>query len=292
MEASGFQMRAKVQETIREWLLITLGTMLIGIGVYFFKFPNHFSTGGVTGMAVVLAHFIPAVTPGLLVILINGLLLVVGFAVFGRSFGIKTTYASMVQSLTIWILERTLPLTAPLTSQPFLELIFAVSLPAVGAAILFNLSASGGGTDIIAMVLKKYSALHIGNALLISDSLVTLGAFVFGIETGLFSLFGLLMKSVMIDLVLENIHINKCFHIITAYPEPIIDFVTCSLRRGATMLKGEGAFTHEGLTVILTVVNRQQAVALRRYVKATDQGAFILITDTGEIIGKGFRGLN
>lgn len=285
-------MKGKIKETIREWLLITLGTVLIGVGVYFFKFPNHFSTGGVTGLAVVLDHFIPSFTPGDLVLLVNGLLLILGFAVFGRNFGLKTVYASVVQSMTIWILERLVPLTAPLTGQPFLELIFAVTLPAIGAAILFNLNASGGGTDIIAMVMRKYTALNIGNALFISDSLITLGAFAFGVETGLFSVLGLAIKSVMIDLVLEHIHSNKCFHIITGYPEPILSFVVNTLQRGATVLQGEGAFTHQGQKIILTVVNRHQAVLLRRFVKSTDQKAFILITDTGEIIGKGFRGLN
>ena len=182
---------------------------------------------------------------------------------------------------------------APMTSQPFLELLFAVSLPAIGSAILFNLDASTGGTDIVAMILRKYTSLNIGRALMYSDLIITLLACVaFGMETGLFCIAGLVMKSVLVDMVLENIKIHKCFHIITSKPEPIIQYITEELHRGATEMHGEGAFTHENKTVLLTVMNRRQAILLRKYVKTVDPNAFLLITNTGEIIGKGFRGVN
>ena len=286
--------RAKPQKQIvKEWLLITLGIVFLTVGVYFFKFPNNFSTGGVSGLSVILAHYIPSMTPGTFVTVINVLLLLLGFAVFGRSFGMRTTYASLLFSGLTWLLERVLPMQAPMTSQPLLELIFAVSLPAVGSAILFNLDASSGGTDIVAMVLKKFTNLNIGRALMCSDCIITVMACVaFGMETGLFSILGLLMKSLLVDMVLENINTHKCFHIITAHPETIQDFIVKNLHRGATALQGEGVFTHEGRTVLLTVVNRHEAILLRKYIKAVDPTCFLLISYTGEIIGKGFRGVN
>ena len=281
------------QQTMKEWLLITLGIVCLTIGVYFFKFPNHFSTGGVSGLSVILAHYFPKFTPGTFVTVINVLLLLVGFAVFGRSFGVRTTYASLLFSGLTQLLERIVPLSQPMTSQPLMELIFAVSLPAVGSAILFNLDASSGGTDIVAMVLKKYTSLNIGRALLCSDCVITVMACVaFGMETGLFSILGLLMKSLLVDMVLENINTHKCFHIITTHPEVITDFIVNNLHRGATQLHGEGAFTHQGREVLLTVVNRREAILLRKYIKHVDPGCFLLITNTGEIIGKGFRGTN
>ena len=286
--------RAKPRmQTIREWLLITLGIVCLTVGVYFFKFPNNFSTGGVSGLAVILAHYIPEMTPGTFVTVINVALLLLGFAVFGRSFGVRTTYASLLFSGLTWLLERVIPMQGPMTTQPLMELIFAVALPAVGSAILFNLDASSGGTDIVAMVLKKYTRLNIGRALMCSDCIITVMACVaFGMETGLFSILGLLMKSLMVDMVLENINTHKCFHIITANPEKIQDFIVEHLHRGATALQGEGVFTHEGRTVLLTVVNRHEAILLRKYIKAVDPTCFLLITNTGEIIGKGFRGVN
>ena len=283
----------KKQNPLREWLLITAGILILTVGVYFFKFPNHFSTGGVTGIAIVLGHYIPSITPGTLVTIINVLLLVVGFAVFGKSFGIRTVYASLLMSGTLQLLEAIIPLDQPMTSQPLVELMFAVGLPAVGSAILFNLDASSGGTDIIAMILRKYTSLNIGIALLCSDIIITVSAcFAFGMETGLFSVLGLIIKSLFMDVVMDNLMIKKCFQIITSAPQPIEDFITGTLHRGATQLHGEGVYSHEGKTILLTVVSRHEAVLLRNFIRKNDPSAFLIITSSTEIIGKGFRGVN
>ena len=278
--------------TIREWLCITAGIMIMTAGIYFFKFPNHFSTGGVTGIAIVLGHYIPSMTPGTFVTVINVLLLLLGFAVFGRSFGIRTVYTSMLMSGLLRLLEIVCPMDAPMTNQPLVELLFAVGLPAVGSAILFNMNASSGGTDIIAMILKKHTSLNIGLALLCSDTIITLSACVaFGMETGLFSVLGLIIKALFVDLVMDNLRVKKCFQIITSDPEPIEDYIMKELHRGATQLHGEGVYTHEGKTVLLTVVSRHEAVLLRDFIKENDPGAFMIITSSTEIIGNGFRGV-
>jgi uncharacterized membrane-anchored protein YitT (DUF2179 family) len=275
----------------QEYLLLTMGSLLIAVGVYFFKFPNHFSTGGVSGISIILNHYFAAVSPATFMFIINQLLLAVGFLVFGRSFGLRTAYCSLVMSGAAWILEAALPMSAPMTTQPLMELIFAVTLPAVGSAILFNLEASSGGTDVVAMILKRYTSLNIGISLLCADFAITLAACVaFGMETGLFSILGLMIKAVVVDMVLENIKVHKSFQIITTVPERIVRFVVEELHRGATELRGEGAYTHQEKTVILTVVSRAEAIKLRRYARETDPACFILITNTGEIIGKGFRG--
>lgn len=278
--------------TIREWLCITAGIMIMTAGIYFFKFPNHFSTGGVTGIAIVLGHYIPSMTPGTFVTVINVLLLLLGFAVFGRSFGIRTVYTSMLMSGLLRLLEIVCPMEAPMTNQPLVELLFAVGLPAVGSAILFNMNASSGGTDIIAMILKKHTSLNIGLALLCSDTIITLSACVaFGMETGLFSVLGLIIKALFVDLVMDNLQVKKCFQIITSDPEPIEEYIMKELHRGATQLHGEGVYTHEGKTVLLTVVSRHEAVLLRDFIKENDPGAFMIITSSTEIIGNGFRGV-
>ena len=280
----------KEQRTnLREWIYITAGILVMTAGIYFFKFPNHFSTGGVTGIAIVLGHYLPGVSPGALVTIINVGLLILGFAVLGRSFGIRTVYASLLMSGMLDLLEVLCPLSAPLTSQPLVELFFAVGLPAVGSAILFNLGASSGGTDILAMILRKYTAMNIGIALLCSDIIITVSAcFAFGMETGLFSILGLIIKSLFMDMVTDNLKTKKCFQIITSDPAPIEHFITTVLHRGATRLHGEGSFTHEGKTVLLAVVSRHEAVLLRNYIRKQDPAAFLIITSSTEIIGKGF----
>ncbi len=285
--------RSMEENPVLVWTLLTMGGLLTAVGIYFFKFPNHFSTGGVSGLSVILGHYFPSITPGDFVMVINMLLLVIGFLLLGKEFGVRTAYVSTLMSGAVWVLERVLPLSEPLTTQPFMELIFAVALPAVGSAILFNLDASTGGTDIVAMLLRKFTSLDIGKALICSDLVITLMACVaFGMETGLYSILGLVIKSLLVDMVLENIHTHKCFHIITGHPAPIEEYIKNNLKRGATKLHGEGIYTHEGREVLLTVVGRREAVLLRRYIKSVDPEAFMLITNTSEIIGKGFRGVN
>ena len=258
---------------LQEWIMITAGILIMSAGIYFFKFPNHFSTGGVTGISIVLGHYIPSMSPATFVTVINAALLILGFAVFGRSFGIRTVYASLLMSGTLQLLEVIYPMEAPMTSQPLVELLFAVGLPAVGSAILFNLDASSGGTDI-------------------SDTIITLSACVaFGMETGLFSVLGLIIKGLFVDMVMDNLRVKKCFQIITSRPEPIERFITRELHRGATQLHGEGVYTHEGKTVLMTVVSRHEAVQLRNFIRENDPGAFLIITSSTEIIGNGFRGV-
>lgn len=279
-------------DTLKEYSMLTVATLLLIVGVYVFKFPNNFSFGGVTGISVILAKIFN-LSASTYNFIINTVLLVLGFIFLGTSFGIKTVYVSMLSSFGLSFLEKHFPMSAPLTSQPVLELVFAIVLPALSAAILFNMNASGGGTDIIAMILKKYTHFDIGMALFIVDFLITLTAFiVFDAETGLFSFCGLLAKSLVIDSAIENINLCKYFTIICNSPEPICEFIHTQLKRSATIYEAKGAYSHQNKSVILTVMKRSQAVELRNFVKKTEPTAFIMITNSSEIIGKGFRGFN
>lgn len=283
--------RAREITTPERYLLLTLGILITSIGVYFFKFPNNFSTGGVSGLSLILGRMIPSevFTPSVLMLIINMALLVVGFAFIGRDFAFSTVYCSMLLSLLMNIFERICPLSRPLTTQPFLELCFAVLLPAFGSAILFHLGASSGGTDIIAMILRKFTRMNIGLALMVADSLITVAAlFFFGIESGLYSILGLLIKSAVVDYVGDSFRRKKCFQIITADPKPIVDFIVTRLHRGATLEDVQGAYTSGHKTMIITVLNRSQAMALRRYIHSADPHAFMIITASTEIVGKGF----
>lgn len=284
--------RQKIRQTFWEYLLLTVSTLILVVGVYLFKFPNHFSFGGVTGIAVVLSAVMPA-TPGNITFLINMILLLFGFLFLGKEAGIKTVYVSVLTSVGLSVAELLFPMKHPLTDEPVLELIFAIVLPAFSAAIFFNTGASGGGTDIVAMILKKYTKLNIGAALFIVDlGIVIAACFVFDAQTGLCSLCGLLAKSLVVDGVIENINLCKYFTIICDNPQPICDFITNELGRSATIQHAEGAYRHNEKTVIITITKRSQAVELRNFIRKTQPGAFIAITNSSEIIGKGFRGFN
>lgn len=214
------------KQNLKTFLLITFGTFIFAIGIYFFKFPNNFSTGGVSGISILLGRIFPSFSTADIMWIINIILLIVGFIILGRGFGVLTVYCSMLLSFLTWLFEKVIPLSKPLTDQPFLELCYGMMLPAVGSAILFNCNASSGGTDIVAMILKKYTSLDIGKALLVSDALIAFSAtFVFDIRTGLFSLLGLAIKAFMVDSVIEGINLCKYFSIVTTHPEEICDYI-------------------------------------------------------------------
>ena len=282
---------AKPISTLERYLLLTVGSLIMAVGIYFFKCPNNFSTGGVSGLSLILGRMLPSeiLTPSTFVLIINTALLIVGFIFLGRNFAFSTVYCSMLLSLAVNVMERFYPMAHPLTNQPLLELCFAVLLPAFGSAILFNLNASSGGTDIIAMIVRKYTSLNIGMALMVADALITVaGLFCFGIQAGLFCILGLLMKSVLVDYVMDSFRTKKCFQIITTNPDPIVEFITVNLHRGATLEDVYGAFHHERKTMIITVLTRAQALALRRFIHTNDPHAFMVITASTEIVGKGF----
>ena len=281
------------KENLKEFLLINAGTLLITLGVYFFKFPNNFSTGGVTGISIVLTKYFPSLSASSFVSILNIILLVIGFMVFGRGFGFKTAYSSLFMSAVLEFLQRFYPMSAPFTDQPLMELLFAVGLPAVGSAILFNIDASNGGTDIVAMIMKKYTSLDIGKSLMLSDLVITLLAGVaYGMRAGMFSMLGLIIKTTLLDSVMESFNMCKYFTIVTKNPDLICNFIIKELNRSATCVKGQGAFAHEAETIVLAVMTRGQAIYLRRFIRLNDPKTFMMITNTSEIIGKGFRGTN
>ena len=279
----------KVKQFLTEYALLTLGTALVAMGTYFFKFPNHFSTGGVTGIAVILSSIFPSVSSSLFASVINVAFLLLGFGVLNRGFGVRTVYCSLLFSGMLAGLEWLVPLSSPLTDEKLLELFFGVILPALGSAILFNTQGSTGGTDILAMILKKFTSLDIGMALLYVDVLIAGSTLILiDIETGLFSLLGLVLKSVLVDSVIESLNRKKSFILVTSCPEEVCDFITHTLHRSATFWKGEGAYSHQDKWVVLTALSRAQAGALRRHLESIDPHAFMIVTNSSEIFGKGF----
>ncbi len=289
-----------MKHKLKNFALMNLGILLTTVGVYFFKIPNGFSTGGVSGIAVVVAgvagQHLPALAPYLtsanVLTVINVLLLIVGFIFLGKGFSVKTVYCSLLFSFGTFALEHLCPMQGPLTDQPFLELVYAILLTAIGSALLFFTEASSGGTDIVALILKKYTSLDIGKALLVTDFIIAVSSFwVFGVQTGLFSLLGLFAKAFLVDGVIENMNTSKYFTIITSKPDEISSYITESIHHSFTKIQGIGGYTGEQRTVLLTVCRRVEGARLKKIVKQIDPGAFVIVSNSSEIIGKGFRGI-
>ena len=287
----------KFHMNLKNFLFMNFGILLMAIGIYFFKTPNGFATGGVSGLSLILANVFPILTQAKYMLIINALLLLLGAIILGKECGVMTVYCSLMLSFENWALEELIPLNGTLTAYPLLELVYAVLLTGIGSAIIFKCKASSGGTDIIALILKKHTSMNVGTALLCSDFLIAAATFLrftdgevtIDPQTGLFSMLGLFAKVFIVDDIIDSIDMCKSFTIITTEPDKITSYIMQDMRHGVTTQPARGAYTGAEKTVIITVCRRTEAIKLRRHVLSVDPHAFIIINKTSEIMGKGFR---
>ena len=277
-------------DRLKYWLKVEAGVLLLTIGVYFFKTPNNFATGGVSGLSLLLARALPLHTQAQYMAAINVILLIIGAVVLGKECNGLTVFCSLQFSALNWLLEVLVPMNKPFTEEPLMELIYAMFLSGIASGILFDCNASSGGTDIIALILRKYSTLDIGRALLVTDMVIVISNFfINGIAAGLYSLLGLFMKTFLIDNIIESMNLCKAFTIVTTKPDEIGRFIMDELRHGVTMYEAKGGYTLGSKSMLLTVCRRADAIRLRRFAKQVDPDSFIIITNSSEIIGRGFR---
>ena len=291
METSAeMNQREKVMKYVKQYVLITLSISIMSVGVYFFKFPNNFVFGGVTGTAALVAKLTP-MSASAFSSAANLVLLVVGLIFLGKEFAMTTGYATFVMSVELMVFEKLCPLSGPLSDQPMLDLLFAIALPAIASALLFNVGASSGGTDIIALIVEKYTHIHsIAVALFITDLFMVIAAcFVFDLYTALYSFVGLTVKSLVIDAVLEKIKMCKAILIVRDEKKPICDFVMRKLMRGATYTPCFGAYTDKPHYIIYTTLTRHEADQLQEFIHKEHLNAFMSMLSTTEVFGKGFN---
>ncbi|MBQ7097802.1 MAG: YitT family protein [Clostridia bacterium] len=274
---------------LKNFLFMNIGCVFLSVGVYFFKIPNGFATGGVTGIGTVLGRLSP-ITPAVWILILNITLLLLGFLFLERQNLIKTMYCSMFYSALTYVFELFIPISNPLTNQPLLELVYAVLLTAIGSAMIFNSGSSSGGTDIAALILKKYTKLDVGKALLVVDFFVAASSiFVFNMKVGLFSLLGLFAKAFLVDSVIESLNTCKYFIVITTKRDEISQYIMENLHHGVTVNGVVGEYTKDQKEMLHTVCKRAEAIRLKKKIKEIDSGAFIIVTTSSEIIGRGFR---
>ena len=293
--------KKKVKATAFEWVMINVGVLMLAIGVFLFKGPNNFATGGVSGISIIISKYVTPLcsffTQSVLNMIINGVLLIIGFIFLGKGCTFKTAYCSVMYTLEMYAMEKIFGACGieiasghTLTDQKLLEFVYAMLLTGIAAAILFNCRASSGGTDIIALIIKKYAKLDIGKALLVTDIIIAASTFaIFDVTTGLYSILGLFFKSFLVDGVIESIGKSKFVTIITSNAQIITEFILEGMHRGYTSYKAQGGYTGEEKTIILTVCKQREAYKLKMKIKGADPTAFVILTDTNEILGKGFR---
>lgn len=281
------------KKDVFEYLMITLGAFLVAAGDYIFKFPNNFSSGGIAGLSVIIHYVLPGISASTYTLIFNIILLIIGFIFLGKKFGIKTIYCTLCFSLFLELFELVFPLTGlsiPLTDDKLLELMFSVIIPSLGIAIAFKYGGSTGGTDIPAMIFRKKTNADISISLFIFDAAITLTTFfVIDVKTGLYSVFGLVIKSFIVQAATNILGKKKGLLIITAKPELVSEYITQKIHRSATIWSAQGSYTHEERTVLFAVMSSYQAAQVKEYTHKIDERAFVTILSSSEIYGKGFK---
>ena len=272
----------------REFTLITIGILLVAISVVYFFEPNNIAAGGITGLAIVINNYIPFISIGPLVLIMDVCLFIVAFLVIGGKFGAKTIYSSLLLSSSMWIMQKFLPYTV--TNDLIISTIFGTLISACGMALVFNANASTGGTDIIAKILNRFFHFDIGKSLLMVDFFVTLlGALTFGLDIGLYGLLSVIINGVVIDKIIAGFNVRNEITIISKSNKEISKFILNDLERGCTFIKGMGGFTGEDTAILYTILERNEFIKLKQHISNIDKNAFITVGEVHEVMGEGFK---
>lgn len=276
------------KDNFKEFLLITIGILLVAISVVYFFEPNNIAAGGITGLAIVINHYIPFISIGPLVLIMDVALFLISLIVIGPKFGVKSIYCSLLLSISMWVMQKFFQFT--ITNDLMLATIFGTLIAALGMAIVFNANASSGGTDIIAKILNKFFHFNIGKSLLMVDFLVTLlGAITFGIDVGLYGLLSVIVNGVVIDKIIAGFKVKSEITIISYRNKEISEYILNDLERGCTFIKGIGGFTGKDTSLLYTVLDRSEFIKLKNHIINIDKNAFITVGEVHEVMGEGFK---
>lgn len=277
-----------MKKYIKEYLLITLGVLLLAFALEYFFYPNEIAAGGISGLALVVNRIF-GISTGIIMIGANVILFSLAFLLIGGSFGTKSIYAAFGLSAALWVIEKFLNPVA-ITDNLVLATVAGSVVSSIGIAIVFSQNSSTGGTAIIAKILNKYIHLDIGKCLLISDFIVTLLAiYIFGIDLGMFGLISVFMVGNLVDKFIEGFNICKQVMIITSKGEEIVNYIINEVDRGCTVINGTGGYSKEKTKIIYTVLNRRDFIKLKSKIKEIDRRAFITVNDVREVLGEGFN---
>jgi uncharacterized membrane-anchored protein YitT (DUF2179 family) len=277
---------------LKEYLFITLGIFLLAIAIEFFLAPNKIAAGGVTGLAIIINFYIPSLSVGVLILIMNIILFITAFIIIGGRFGAKTIYASLGLSAIMWIMELFITPQMIPTDDLMLASVFGTFISGIGMGIVFNQNASTGGTDILAKILSRFVQIDIGKALLAVDAIISLVcAFAFGAEVGMYAILSVILNGFVIDYVIDGFNVCKQVYIISTKNEEIKRYIIEILERGCTIFDGKGGFSGNSEKILYSVLSRREFIRLRKYIREIDRRAFIIVNDAHEVLGEGFKDL-
>ena len=272
-----------VTELIKETLILTAAMAIVAGAVYFFLLPSHASVSSISGLGIILSNFVPLPLSAITMIL-NVLLLIIGFFTCGKEFGAKTVYTSIVLPLFLAIFERIFPNIGSLTNSQELDVLCYILVVSIGLGILFNRNASSGGLDIVAKIMNKYLHMDLGKAMSLSGMCIALSAaLVYDKKTVVLSILGTYFNGIILDHFIFNHNVKRRVCIITKKEEELRHFIINDLHSGATIYESIGAYNMEKRNEIITIVDKSEYQKLMNYINREDPHAFITVYTVSDI---------
>lgn len=265
------------KEVVWELFTLTAAVAIIAAAVYFFLVPSHASVSSISGLGIILTNFIP-LPLSVITMVMNVVLLIIGFITCGREFGTKTVYTSILLPVFIGIFERIFPNIGSLTKTQELDVLCYVLVVSVGLSILFNMNASSGGLDIVAKIMNKYLHIELGKAMSLAGMCVALSAaLVYDKKTVVLSVLGTYFNGMVVDHFIFGQNLKRRVCIITKYEEELRNFILHELHSGATIYDAIGAYNLDKRHEIITIVDKNEYQKLMNYINNLDPKAFITV---------------
>ena len=264
-------------DIVKEIVILTVAVAIIAAAVYFFLVPSHTSVSSISGLGIVLSNFVPLQLSAITMIL-NVVLLIIGFFTCGREFGVKTVYTSVMLPLFLGLFEIIFPDFGSMTDSQELDVLCYVLVVSVGLSILFNRNASSGGLDIVAKIMNKYLHMELGKAMSLSGMCVALSAaLVYDKKTVVLSILGTYFNGIVLDHFIFDHNIKRRVCIITKKEEELRQFIVHDLHSGATIYEAIGAYKMEKRHEIITIVDKGEYQKLMKFINQEDPKAFITV---------------
>jgi len=265
------------RKNLREFAIITVGTVIIAAAVYFFMLPSHVSVGSGPALAMVISNFVP-LPVSLITMMLNVVLLIIGFLLIGPEFGIKTVYCTLLMPAVMGVYEILFPNFQSITQDPLLDMICYILIVGIGLALLFPRNASSGGLDIVAKLMNKFLGMELGRAMSLSGMLVALSsALCYEKKIVVLSVLGTYFGGMIVDHFIFDMNIKRRVCIISPKLDEITHYILYELHSGATLNPIIGAYNNQPLREIITIVDNQEYRRLMEYIKKTDPKAFVTV---------------
>ena len=275
--------KLNTKDLIKETVILTAAVAIIAAAVYFFLVPSHASVSSISGLGIVLSNFVPLPLSAITMIL-NVVLLIIGFFTCGKEFGVKTVYTSILLPVFLGVFEKAFPGGISLTDSQELDVLCYILVVSVGLSILFNRNASSGGLDIVAKIMNKYLHMELGKAMSLSGMCVALSAaLVYDKKTVALSVLGTYFNGIILDHFIFDHNIKRRVCIITKKEEELRKFIINDLHSGATVYEAIGAYNGQKHNEIITIVDKSEYQKLMNYMNHEDPKAFITVYNVSDI---------